>query len=403
MEGDRPVLPPRRRALIARRSEILIVAGEPSGDALAAELVRAMREVEPALAFFGATGPELEAAGVERIVDTRELSVMGLFEVVGRLPAAWRSLGRLEEVAVDRGAAGAVLVDSPDFNLRLAGRLAGRGIPVVQYVSPTVWAWRPGRVRVLERAVRRLLLTLPFEAAFYETTNVDAVYVGNPAVDRLPVRPASRAKVADRLGLPAKAPWVAIVPGSREGELARIAPALAAAASRVAVAVPEAAFLAPVAPGLEPEEVATALAGGPPVRLVEERRLEALGHAAAALATSGTVSLELALLGVPHVVAYRAARATYAAARLLVDTDWIALPNLIAGAGVVPEFVQRLDPEALAAPVITWLGDPAARADVVEGLAGVRAAMGTRGVAGRAAAAALEALGLSPPVPGGPV
>jgi lipid-A-disaccharide synthase len=362
-----------------------------------------MREVEPALAFFGATGPELEAAGVERIVDTRELSVMGLFEVVGRLPAAWRALGRLEEVAVDRAAAGAVLVDSPDFNLRLAGRLADRGIPVVQYVSPTVWAWRPGRVRVLERAVRRLLVTLPFEAAFYEATNVDAVYVGNPAVDRLPRRPASRAKVAARLGLPAKAPWVAIVPGSREGELARVAPALAAAARRVAAAVPEAAFLAPVAPGLEPEEVAAALAGGPPVRLVEERRLEALGHAAAALATSGTASLELALLGVPHVVAYRAARATYAAARLLVDTDWIALPNLIAGAGVVPEFVQRLDPEALAAPVITWLGDPAARADVVEGLAGVRAAVGPPGVAGRAAAAALEALGLSPPVPGGPV
>jgi lipid-A-disaccharide synthase len=379
------------------------VAGEPSGDALAAELVDALRQLEPALSFFGATGPELERAGVERIVDTRELSVMGLFEVVGRLPAVWRALGRLEEAAVDRGAAGAVLVDSPDFNLRLAGRLAGRGIPVVQYVSPTVWAWRPKRVRVLERAVRRLLLTLPFEPAFYEGTGVDAVYVGNPAVDRLPARPASRAKVAERLGLPPRAPWVAIVPGSREGELARVAPALAAAAARVAAAAPQVAFLAPVAPGLEPAEVAAALAGGPPVRLVEERRLEALGHAAAALATSGTASLELALLGVPHVVAYRASRATYAAARLLVATDWIALPNLIAGGAVVPEFVQRLDPEALAAPVITWLADRAARAEVVEGLAGVRAALGPPGVAGRAAAATLEALGLSPARPGGPV
>jgi lipid-A-disaccharide synthase len=379
------------------------VAGEPSGDALAAELVHALRKLDPALSFFGATGPELEAAGVERVVDTRELSVMGLFEVVGRLPAVWRALGRLEEVAVDRNAAGAVLVDSPDFNLRLAGRLAGRGIPVVQYVSPTVWAWRPGRVRVLERAVRRLLVTLPFEPAFYEGTGVDAVYVGNPALDRLPRRPAARAKVAERLGLPTGAPWVAIVPGSREGELARVAPALAAAAGRVAAAVPEAAFLAPVAPGLAPAEVAAALAGGPPVRLVKERRLEALGHAAAALATSGTASLELALLGVPHVVAYRTSRATYAAARLLVATDWIALPNLIAGAAVVPEFVQRLDPEALAAPVITWLADPAARAEVVEGLAGVRAAVGPPGVAGRAAAATLEALGLSPARPGGPV
>jgi lipid-A-disaccharide synthase len=358
--------------------------------------VRAARSIEPGLSFFGATGPELEAAGAERIVDTRELSVMGLFEVIGRLPKAWRALARLEEVAVDRGAEGAVLVDAPDFNLRLAGRLSSRGIPVVQYVSPTVWAWRPGRVRVLERSVRRLLVTLPFEPAFYAGTRVDAVYVGNPAVDRLPGRPAPRAEVAARLGLPEDAPWVAIVPGSREGELKRVAPALAAAAGRVAAAAPEAVFLAPVAPGLEPGEVAAALAGGPRVQLVAERRLEALGHAAAALATSGTASLELALLGVPHVVAYRAAPATYAAARLLVDTDWIALPNLIAGASVVPEFVQRLDPDALAAPLITWLGDPAARAEVVEGLAGVRAAVGPPGVARRAAAAALEALGLMP-------
>ena len=368
------------------------MAGEPSGDALGAELVRAARAVRPTLSFFGATGPELESAGVDRVVDTRELSVMGLFEVLERLPAAWRALARLEEAAADRPADGAILIDSPDFNLRLAGRLAGRGIPVVQYVSPTVWAWRPGRVRALEKSVRRLLVTLPFETAFYERSGVDAVYVGNPAVDRLPEHPAPRAEVAQRLGLPAEAPWVAIVPGSREGELRRVAPALAEAAARVAAAMPEVAFLAPVAPGLEPSEVAEALAGAPPVTLVAEGRLEALGHTAAALATSGTASLELALLGVPHVVAYRASPATYAAARLLVDTDWIALPNLIAGATVVPEFVQRLDPDALAAPIVTWLADPEARAEVVEGLAGVRAAVGPPGVAARAAAAALAAL-----------
>lgn len=369
------------------------MAGEPSGDALAAEFVRAARALDAGLSFFGATGPELEAAGAERVVPTRELSVMGLFEVVGRLPTIRRALARLELEAARRGAAGAVLVDAPDFNLRLAGRLSRDGIPVVQYVSPTVWAWRPGRVRLLERSVRRLLVTLPFEPAFYADTGVDAVYVGNPAVDRLPARPEPRAETAARLGLPEAAPWVAIVPGSREGELARVAPALAAAARRVAARVPDAAFLAPVASGLDPAEVTAALAGGPPVRLVAERRLEALGHAAAALATSGTASLELALLGVPHVVAYRASPATYAAARLLVDTDWIALPNLIAGASVVPEFVQRLDPESMAAPVVTWLADPAARDEVLEGLAAVRAAVGPPGVAVRAAKAALEAFG----------
>lgn len=353
--------------------------------------MRAAGELAPGLAFFGATGPELEAAGAERVVATRELSVMGLVEVAAHIPAIWRAMGRLERAAIERQATGAVLVDSPDFNLRLARRLARRGVPVVQYVSPTVWAWRPGRVKVLERAVRRLLVTLPFEAAWYAETEVDAVYVGNPARDRLPEHPAARAEVAARLDLPPEAPWVAIVPGSREGELARVAPALAAAATRVAAALPGTVFLAPVAPGLEPAEVEAALAGGPAVRLVAARRLEALGHAAAALATSGTASLELALLGVPHVVAYRASPATYAAARLLVDTDWIALPNLIAGATVVPEFVQRLDPAELAAPVVTWLTDPGARAEAAEGLAGVRAAVGPPGVARRAAAAALDA------------
>jgi lipid-A-disaccharide synthase len=356
--------------------------------------VRAAGNLDPGIAFFGATGPELEAAGAERVVATRDLSVMGLFEVVGRLPAIRRAMLRLEEAAAVRGVAGAILIDSPDFNLRLAGRLSRLAIPVVQYVSPTVWAWRAGRIRTLERSVRRLLVTLPFEPEVYAGTGVDAVYVGNPAADRLPARPEPRPEVAARLGLPEDAPWVAIAPGSREGELARVAPALAAAALRVAAAVPEAVFLAPVAPGLRPGEVARALAGGPPVALVTERRLEALGHAAAALATSGTASLELALLGVPHVVAYRAAPASYAAARVLVDTEWIALPNLIAGGVVVPEFVQRLDPIAMAAPVITWLTDPAARAEAAEGLAGVRAAVGPPGVAARAAHAALEALGL---------
>ena len=173
------------------------------------ELVRAAKKQDPGVSFFGATGPELEAAGAECVLPTRDLSIMGLFEVVGRLPAVWRALGRLEFEAARRGAAGAVLVDSPDFNLRLAGRLARIGMPVVQYVSPTVWAWRPGRVRVIERHVRRLLVTLPFEPAFYADTGIDVVYVGNPAVDRIPKRRSSRAKEAARLGLPEDAPWVA--------------------------------------------------------------------------------------------------------------------------------------------------------------------------------------------------
>ncbi|MGH7572508.1 MAG: lipid-A-disaccharide synthase, partial [Gemmatimonadota bacterium] len=180
---------------------VLIVAGEPSGDVLAGELVLAARRLRPDVRFFGATGPTLEAAGSERVVPTAALSVMGLTEVVGRLPAAFRAMRRLERAAVERSAIGAVLVDSPDFNLRLARRLARRRIPVVQYVAPTVWAWRPGRMRILERAVRRVLLTLPFEAEAYSGSDVDAIYVGHPAADRIPRPLPDREAIADRTGL----------------------------------------------------------------------------------------------------------------------------------------------------------------------------------------------------------
>lgn len=373
--------------------ELLIVAGEPSGDALAGELVEAVAALRPDVAFFGATGPALETAGVERVVPTSELAVMGLVEVVGRLPAIRRAMGRLVDAARARRPAGAILVDSPDFNLRLAKRLGRAGIPVVQYVAPTVWAWREGRIRTIRDHVRRLLVTLPFEPEVYAGTGVDAVYVGNPAADRVPDPLPPKAETAARIGADPDLPWVGVVPGSRAAELERMGPLMAAAARRVKAARPAVELVAPVAPGVEAARVAEAIAEAPGVRLVEEGRLEALGACDAAIATSGTVSLELALLGVPHAVAYRASPLTYAIARLLVDVDHVALPNLIAGRSVVPEYVQSAaTPEALAAPVATWLAAPDARAAVRAGLEEVRRAVGPAGTARRAAGAALEAL-----------
>lgn len=373
----------------------MVVAGEPSGDALAAELVAAAREIAPEARFFGATGPALERVGVERVVDTAELAVMGLVEVVTSLPRIALALRRLAREAERRRPAGAVLVDSPDFNLRLARRLHRVGIPVVQYVSPTVWAWRPGRIRSLEANVRRLLVTLPFEADVYADTDVDFVYVGNPAVDRIPDEPIPRGEMAAWLDLPAGAPWVGILPGSRSNELRRMGPVLAAAAERVHRRTPEARFVAPMAPGADPAAVVESLAGGPPTRFLAERRHHALAHCTAALATSGTASLELALLGVPHVVGYRMAAPTWWIARLLVDADHVALPNLIAGRTVVPERVQRAaTPEELAAPISTWLVDREAREAVRGELEKVAEAVGPGGVAARAARAAFEALEL---------
>lgn len=376
--------------------DVLIVAAEPSADALAGELVRAAGELRPDVRFFGVTGPELESAGAERLLPTSTLSTMGLTEVAGKLPAALRALSTLARAAVERPARGAVLVDAPDFNLRLARRLARRGIPVVQYVAPTVWAWRRGRIRAVRRHVRRLLVTLPFEAEAYAEAGADVVYVGHPAVDRVPRSLPPRSEVAARAGLPPDRRWVALLPGSRDAELERLGAPFAAAAARIAARVPDTAFLTPVAPGVDPGRVAEVLAGGAPVALVRESRHEVLAHCAAAITASGTASLELALLGVPHVVAYRVSAPTWGAARLLVRVEHVALPNLIAGKEIVPEFLQgAVRPAALAGPVLTWLADEAARAEVVSELAQVREAVGPPGVAGRAARETLEALDLA--------
>jgi len=375
--------------------DILITAGEPSGDALAAELVEAARDLVPGARFFGMTGPSLEAAGAERVVATSEIAAMGIAEVVGRIPAARRALAALEEEAVRRGAAGAILVDAPDFNLRLAVRLARRGIPVVQVVSPTVWAWRKGRIKTLARAVRRLVVTLPFEVDVYRGTGVDAVYVGNPVMDRVPAEPPRRVEVAEAIGAVAAAPWLALLPGSREAELARIGPVVAAAARLVREAVPNVELVAPVAPGVDPALVEDALAGAPPIHLVTERRFEALALCEAGIVKSGTGSLELAALGVPHVVAWAGAPLTWWVGKLLVRAEHVALPNLIAGRRVVPEFLQgAARPAAVAAPVVKWLTDPGAWADVSSALTRVREALGPPGFAPRAARAAIDALGI---------
>jgi lipid-A-disaccharide synthase len=189
---------------------------------------------------------------------------------------------------------------------------------------------------------------------------------------------------------------VALLPGSRAAELERLGGHFAAAASLIAERFPDVAFLGPVAPGVSPERVAASLSEGPPVALVQHGRHEVLAHCVAAVAASGTASLELALLGVPHVVAYQVSPVTWRAARLLVHVEHVALPNLIAGRTVVPEFLQRMvEAEAIADPVLTWLEDEAARADVVRELAAVRMAVGPSGVADRAARAALDALGLA--------
>jgi lipid-A-disaccharide synthase len=320
----------------------------------------------------GVAGPAMRAAGVEPLARVEDLSVNGLWEVLGKLPtirAAQAAVRAAMEPAPDL----LITVDAPDFHLPLARHARGLGIPAIGYVSPQVWAWRPGRARSLARDLDRLLCLFPFEPPLYTPHGLDARFVGHPVIDRLAGQ--TRAPVPGRF---------ALLPGSREHELERLLPVFLEAAALVRQQQPEASFVLGVAEGCDPSLVAQAEDRG--VELVQGLVPAALG-CQAALVASGTATLELAVLGVPMVVAYRVHASTYAIGRALVKgIEHIALPNILAGRAVVPEHIQHLEPAALARDLLAVAGDP----ELPSRLAAVKAALGEPGASMRAARAALE-------------
>lgn len=362
--------------------QALIVAGEASGDLHAANLVAELRRLAPDVRVFGVAGERLRAAGVECLARSEELSVMGLAEVIRDVPRLARLARHVRREAVSRRPDVAVLVDSPDFNLRLAHHLRRAGIPVVIYVSPQLWAWRSGRVRTIRRNIARVLCILPFEVDFYRQHGVDAVYVGHPLLDEL--SEAVRGTTAvDRNA-------VALLPGSRWHEVEGLLGPMLAACRKVASSRPSLRFRLIAAPGLEAERLARLAApAGVPVELVVADRHRAIAGCAAALVASGTATLECAVLGVPMVVCYRLHALSYLAARWLVKVPFVSLANLVAGAGVVPELIQhRVTPETLAASLEELLGK--AGEEQKTALAAVRRKLGPPGASARAAEAVLE-------------
>ncbi len=335
------------------------------------------------LEAVGVAGPAMRAVGVEPLARVEDLSVNGLWEVLGKLGtirAAQAAVRAALEPTEDAPPQLFVTVDAPDFHLSLTRHARRLGIPALGYVSPQVWAWRPGRARSLARDLDRLLCLFPFEPALYTRHGLDARFVGHPVIDRL--AGCRRAPQPRRY---------ALLPGSREHELERLLPVFLATAERVRALQPDASFVLGVAPGVQRERIAPALEAG--VELAEGL-VEAARGASAALVASGTATLELAVLGVPMVVAYRVHPSTYLVGKALVrGVEHIALPNILAGEAVVPEHIQRLDPATLAEDLLAVAGDP----ELPGRLAAVRATLGEPGAAGRAARVALElALGEEP-------
>lgn len=340
-----------------------LVAGEASGDNLGGPLIHALAERAPGARFFGVAGPRMCEAGCEAWYPADALAVMGLVEIVKHLPALLR-LRRdlLQRLAAARPDA-YVGIDSPEFNLRVAAALKGRGIPTVQYVSPQVWAWRQGRVRTIGQSVDLVLCVLPFETKFYAAHSVRAVFVGHPLADRIPFA-SDREAARKALGIEGRGPVVAVLPGSRGAEVSKLGAPFAATLAWLKRQRPEMEFVAPMANRRACESFERAIAEHAPaveVRLVDGQAQQAIAASDVVLVASGTATLETALVKRPMVVAYRMAPLTGWVLRGLglVKTEFFSQPNLLAGRRLVPEFFQeQVRPEVLGPAVLEQLERP---------------------------------------------
>jgi lipid-A-disaccharide synthase len=368
---------------------VLIVAGEPSGDAQAAHLAKAMRAGDSSLELYGIGGGRMRDAGVDTFVDVHELSVMGISEVIGGVRRVWRCYRRL--VRELRGAsrpALVILVDFPDFNLRVA-RIAHRaGVKVLYYVSPQVWAWRTRRIDKICKRVDRMIVLFPFEVDLYRARGLDVHFVGYPLAEEVrPTRPIEQTR--ERYGLPLDRPLVSVLPGSRAKTVAHNLPVMLDALRLLG---DRAAFAVSSAPGLDRERVASQVAAaGLDVAIVEGDTYNLLAASDVVAVTSGTSTVECALLERPMVVVYRMSPISYAIARRLVKVPYIAMPNLLLGERVIPELIQgSLSGESLAAELERYLDDDELCRSARVRLGAIREALVKPGAAERAAALAME-------------
>lgn len=371
--------------------QIMLVAGEASGDMHGAKLVAAMREQAPNLAVCGIGGPALAAQGMEILYDSSRLAVVGIVEVISHFRFIREAMHVLEKRLREQPPSLLILIDYPDFNLILAKKAKRLGIPVFYYISPQVWAWRSGRVKTIKKRVDRLAVILPFEKKFYRERGMEVEYVGHPLMDT--VRAAvPREDFLQSLGLPPESTVIGILPGSRRREIAGMLPLFLAAAQLLQKQLVKPVFLLPLAPTLSEEDLlANGLAeAGVEVRVIRENRYELMAACDAVMAASGTVSLELAILDVPMVISYRVSPLTYFLGRRLIKVKYASLVNLVAGREVVAELLQdEAVPEKIAGAVARLVLNRTERARLLTGLAEVRERLGGAGASSRAARLAL--------------
>lgn len=372
---------------------VMIVAGEASGDLHGSNLVKETLRRDPTVAFFGIGGPLMREAGVETLVDSSAMAVIGLVEVLAHAGVIYRAYATLKTIIRNDPPDLLILIDYPDFNMLLA-RLAKRaGIRVLYYISPQVWAWRVGRVRKIARLVDRMAVVFPFEVPFYEQAGVPVTFVGHPLADT--VRPTmDRPAAAAAFGLQPARRTVGLFPGSRRGEIARLFPDILAAARLLKERYPDLQFILPLASSLTREDLEPQLsAAGLDVTVIQGRTYDVMQVCDAIITVSGTVTLEIALMGVPMVIIYKVSPLTYQVGKRLIRVDHIGICNIVAGDRVVPELIQHdAEPARIAGEIGHFLDGPEYTAAVREKLQLVKNNLGSGGCAAKVAAIALEML-----------
>ena len=385
-----------------RSLHLMIVAGEASGDAHAAALVRALREASPQteFEFFGATGAQMRAAGVESVVDSDALSILGLWEIASALPKFSRALRELKRAARERKPDAVVLVDWPDFNLRLARWLRGRGFRVIYYVSPQLWAWRSHRVRAVRRDVDLLLSILPFEKEWYAARGMTRIsYVGHPLSGEVRTS-CTREEFYRRHDLDPERPLFALLPGSRHKELVRILPPMLAAADFILKQRIDAQFVLVVAPNRNPAEAENIFEAGKPsaelksaLRVIHHETRDALAAADVAAVASGTATLEAALLETPLAIVYKESFLNWHVLGSMITAEHYGLVNLIAGRRLATELIQNdFTGESLGRELLALL-DSDRNAAMRAELRSVKEKLGEGGASQRAATAILDFVG----------
>lgn len=369
------------------KRRVMIVTGEASGDLHGANLIVAAKGHDPGLEFFGVGGARMAKAGCEILIPGEDLAVMGLVEVLGHLPTIWRAFRRLKKILHGPQRPDAlVLIDFAEFNLLLAAQAKKAGVPVLYYVSPQVWAWRRGRVRRIASVVDRLAAIFPFEPELYEGLDIDVEYVGHPLLDETRVT-CGRDLFLQKHGLDACAPIIGLFPGSRKNELKYIADTILESAVKLRDNYPGARFLLPVAPNFRKEDMEALVAPyGLPVTLVDDHIYNVIGACDAVICVSGTVTLQIALVGTPMAIVYKMAPLSYTIGKRLIRVPHIGLANIVAGRPVVKEFIQEeATPAMISQEIDTILTDSDYNHTIRDGLATIQYRMGEGGCASRVA------------------